>query len=398
MKKSIRFAIVFFISIYFLRDAGEEAFARETESDVDMEAALEELSDTDVLLQEILEELNFTEIDDFTEEYMPQRITFSDIVMQFIENGASGLDAETVYTWVFDLFFYEISAARPLFIQMFLFAVLFAVVNRFFLNSGAYVGDMGFLMIYGAMMILLMESFLLISDVVTKGVDTVSQFLSTLVPAYATTLMLSGNIASAGVFYELVFGVICVLEWAMKVLLIPGIHIFVLLMLLDHLFEEEKLSRLAELIESGVGLLLKLGISSVIGLGVVQSLLTPARDRISQSVVLRSMTAIPGVGNSINFAQEILLSCGILVKNSVGAAGMILLLCICITPIIKVFSFTIMYRLLVAVLQPVADKRIVECMQGVARGSTLYLKVMVGTMLLFLITIAMVTASTSFMY
>ena len=65
-------------------------------------------------------------------------------------------------------------------------------------------------------------------------------------------------------------------------------------------------------------------------------------------------------------------------------------------PLIKVFSFTLLYRLLVAVLQPVADKRIVECMHGVAKGSMLYLKVMAATLALFLIAIAMVAASTGF--
>ncbi len=354
------------------------------------------LEDPQELLWEIRKELDFQELDDFTENELPQKMTFSDLVMQIVENKTDKGALNALGTWALDLFFYELSAARPLFIQMFLFAVLFTVVNRFFLHCGAYVSEMGFLMIYGAMMILLMQSFLLVGDVVQEGVDTVSQFLTALVPTYATTLMLSGNPASAGAFYEMVFALLCLTEWAMKVLLVPGIHIYVLLMMLDHLFEEEKLSKLAELLESGIGLAIKLALSGVVGLGVVQSLLTPARDRISQSVVLRSMTALPGVGNSIHYAEEVLLSCGLLIKNSVGTAGLILLLLLGMNPLIKVFSFTLLYRLLVAVLQPVADKRIVECMHGVAKGSMLYLKVMAATLALFLIAIAMVAASTGF--
>lgn len=382
--------------------AGETVIVEETtENAVENTAGEQEPelpADSDTYLEAIMEELNLKEVDTFSEDNLPERISFSGMVAQMVENGVSGLDGETVCTWVFDLFFYELANAKPLFIQMLIFAVLFAVINRFFINCGTYVSEMSFLMVYGAMMILLMQSFLLVSEVVTEGVAKVSEFLAALVPAYATTLMLSGNAATAGAFYEMAFGIICVLEWAMKVLLVPGIHIFVLLMLLDHLFEEEKLTKFAELIESGIGIFLKITVSGVIGLGVVQSLLGPARDRISGSVVLKSMTAIPGVGNSIHFAEEILLGCGMLVKNSVGVAGLIVLVFLCATPVMKVFCFTFLYRLLVAVLQPVADKRVVECIQGVARGSALYLKIMVDTMLLFLITISMVTASTSFVY
>ncbi len=357
-----------------------------------------EESETEMYLDFIMQELHLEEVDEFSKENLPKKLSFSEMVKQLVNGNEEKINTQVIGTWIVDLFFYELASAKPLFIQMLILAILFAVINRFFIQSGSYVSEMSFFMIYGAMMILLMQSFLLISDVVISAVEKVSDFLTMLVPAYATTLMLSGNASSAGAFYELIFGMICVLEWAMKTLFVPGIHIFVLLMFLDHLFEEEKLTKFAELIESAVQIFLKVAMGGVIGLGVVQSLISPARDRISESVVLKSLSAIPGIGNSIHFAEEILLGCGMIVKNSVGVAGLIILAIICVVPIIKVFSFTFLYRLLGAVLQPIADKRIVECMQGVARGSSLYLKIMTNTMVLFLITISMVTAATSFIY
>ena len=347
-------------------------------------------------LDAIFDELQLEDLDRYVTDEIPGKITFSEMVEQIVNEGVESLDAATIGTWVFDMFFYELSAARPLFIQMILFASLFAIINRFFVNSKRYVSDMSFFMIYGAMMVLLMQSFLLVSEVVEEGVQQVCTFLTTLVPAYASTLLLSGNVSSAGCFYEITFGLICLLEWAMKVVFIPGIHIFVLLILLDHLFEEEKFTRFAELLESGMRTLLKVAVSGVLGLGVVQSLLAPARDRISQSTFLKTLTVLPGVGNSFHFAEEVVLGCGMLVKNSVGIAGMVILFILCLTPIVKVFCFHFLYKVLAAVLQPVADKRIANCVQGISNGSALYLRLMIDTMLLFLITITMMTASTSF--
>ena len=226
----------------------------------------------------------------------------------------------------------------------------------------------------------------------------VIDFLEALVPAYATTLMLSGNAASAGIFYEMTFGMVLLLESALKLFLVPAIHVFVLLEFVDHLFEEEKLSKLAELIESGIAICIKIAVGSVIGISTVQSFLTTAKDRISGNMILKSVSMLPGVGNTIGSAGEIVLGCGILIKNSVGVAAVIVLLVVCLLPLVKIFSFTFLYRLIVALLQPVADQRLVECVHGVARGSTLYLKIMVNTMLLFMIVISMVTASTSFIY
>ena len=285
-----------------------------------------------------------------------------------------------------------------MFVQMLLLAILFAVTNRVCMTCSGYVSNMSFLVVYGAMMLLLMQSFLLLHQVLQDGMQMVIDFLEALVPAYATTLMLSGNAASAGIFYEMTFGMVLLLESAFKLFLVPAIHVFVLLEFVDHLFEEEKLSKLAELIESGIGICIKIAVGSAIGISTVQSFLTTAKDRLSGNMILKSVSMLPGVGNTIGSAGEIVLGCGILIKNSVGVAAVIVLLIVCLLPLVKIFSFTFLYRLIVALLQPVADQRLVECVHGVARGSSLYLKIMVNTMLLFMIVISMVTASTSFIY
>lgn len=352
--------------------------------------------DTTDYLDAIFDELQLEQLDSYITDQLPVKMTFSSMVETLMYEGVDSLDANTIGKWIFDLFFYELSAAKPLFIQMLVFATLFAVLNRFFVNSKRYVTDLSFFIIYGAMMALLMQSFLLVGNVVQTGVQEVCTFLTTLVPAYASTLLLSGNVTSAGCFYEISFGVICLLEWAMKILFLPGIHIYVLFVLFDHLFEEEKFTRFAELLESAIKTVLKVSVSAVFGFGVVQSMLTPARDRITQSTLLKSLTVLPGVGNGVHLAEEVILSCGTLVKNSVGIAGVVLIFLLCLTPIVKVLSIHVMYKVLAALLQPIADKRIANCVQGVSKGSALYLRLMTDTMLLFLITISMVTASTSF--
>jgi stage III sporulation protein AE len=182
----------------------------------------------------------------------------------------------------------------------------------------------------------------------------------------------------------------------MKLLFVPGIHLFVLLLLVDNLFEETKLSRLAGLLEDGLALVMRLGLGVVMGLGVVQSLLAPAKDRLAGSGLYRGLSAIPGVGNTIGAAGELLVGCGIMIKNSVGAAALVVLTVICLTPLFKVFCFHVMYRLAAALLEPFCDRRIAQCVHDVGRGCAIYLRLLRTVLLLFWITVAMIGASTSF--
>jgi stage III sporulation protein AE len=57
-----------------------------------------------------------------------------------------------------------------------------------------------------------------------------------------------------------------------------------------------------------------------------------------------------------------------------------------------------MYRLAAALLEPFCDRRIAQCVYDVGRGCAIYLRLLRTMLLLFWITVAMIGASTSFMY
>ena len=355
-------------------------------------------ADENDYLQKLMELLQLDSVDSYLDEHMAKDVSFHELVTRTVENGGDIFSIKDIGSHIFALFFGELSSGKTLLLQMVLLACLFAFFQRLLIKPDTYVSQMSFFIVYGAVILLMMESFLLVSKVVESGITDITGFLQVLVPAYATTLMLSGNAASAGIFYEMMFALIFLLEWALKAFIVPGIHIYVLLELMDHFFVEHKFSKLAELIAAVIRLFRKIAVGGVLGLSAVQSLLAPARDRISQSAVLKSLSVLPGVGNGFHLAEEVLLSCGMLVKNSVGVAGLVILLFLCLTPVIKVLCFSFLYKLIAAILQPICDPRILGAVNGVAKASSMYFDIIVDSMLLFLITIAMVTASSSFIY
>ena len=257
---------------------------------------------------------------------------------------------------------------------------------------------MGFLLIYTTLMVLLMQSFFLVRDIAMEGMNGILTFLQALIPTFTMAMVFTGNMVSGGVTYEIAFFFIYLMEFLMKHILSPMIHVFILVLFLNHLFEEDKLSKLAEFMEKVIGIILKGAFGAVIGLGVVQSLLAPMKDRLASNVMLSGVSSIPGIGGALGSVGEIILSCGMLIKNSVGIIGLILLFIIAVIPVLKIGCFWVMYHLLSILLQPVADIRLVECVSGVARGCDLYLKLILYSMLLFFVLISMVTMATSFVF
>lgn len=356
------------------------------------------LTEVENYLEEIIEALDFSSLNEFLYDHMRTEMTFEELVAQISTNGLEALNKENICSFVFDAIFYELSVARPIFIKMLLFSILFSVVHRLLVTKNKYISDIGFLMIYAVLMVLLMQSFFLVKEIALDGINGLITFLNALIPTYAVTLVFTGSGVTGAFLYEIAFFLVYLIELLMKSFLIPLIHVFVLIWFLNNLFDEDKLSKLAEFLEKAVGFILKGTFGGVIGLGIVQSLLTPVKDRLAGNVVLSGMSAIPGIGGMLGSAGEIIFSCGLLIKNSVGVIGLIILFFIAMIPVLKIGCFSLLYHMLSMTLQPIADKRLTECIAGVARGCDLYLKIVLYSMMLFFILFSMVTVATSFVF
>ena len=69
---------------------------------------------------------------------------------------------------------------------------------------------------------------------------------------------------------------------------------------------------------------------------------------------------IPGIGNSAQTVSKTIAGSAVLVKNSIGVAAVIVMAVIIGIPLLKLVVMALLYQILGAVLEPVADSRIVK--------------------------------------
>ena len=173
------------------------------------------------------------------------------------------------------------------------------------------------------------------------------------------------------------------------------INIYIMVRVLGNLTGEDFLSEFADLIRKIVSWALRSLLACVVSVNVIQGLLAPAIDAVRRSALTRTAEALPWVGNAIGGAAEVVLGTAVLIKNGIGMAGAVIAVAICAVPIAQMLLMALMYKLAAALVQPVSDKRITTCISGVSEGYEIMVKVIFTTGALFLLTIAVVAASTS---
>ncbi len=110
------------------------------------------------------------------------------------------------------------------------------------------------------------------------------------------------------------------------------------------------------------------------------------------------MRVIPGAGQILNSMTEILAGSAMLIKNSVGAAALVVLILISFLPLVKTAVFLVLYRALAAFMEPVADKRFCAAVSALGQAAALYLKLMFYAVLLFFLTTSIICAVTTLHY
>ena len=175
--------------------------------------------------------------------------------------------------------------------------------------------------------------------------------------------------------------------------LLPAVYIYLLMELVNHLTREEFLSRMAELLKNIIAWSLKTIVGALVGLQMIQRLISPALDALKRTAVGRTAGAIPGIGNVINGVTEMVLGSAVLVKNSLGAAAAVILLLLGLSPVIRLGISTVFYQFLAALVQPVADRRMVGCLHTMGESIGMLLKLLLTVEVLFLLTIAILAGS-----
>lgn len=355
----------------------------------------EEPEDVEAITNRLLEQFDFGELDEGLKGLFPEeRLDFRDILAEVL-SGNTKATMELAGRLVSDQLAYAMKSSRENLIRILFLAVMAAVFTNFgHVFQSRQISEVSFYIIYLLLIALSLNSFQVVVEWTTEGIEGLTAFMGVFCPVYFLAVTIAKGSVTAGAFYHLVLFLIFLVELLIVKLLLPLVHVYMMVKILNFLSPEEYLSKLAELIETAVSWILKSLLASVVGLNVMQSLISPAVDTVKRSVVTRGAEAIPGIGDAIGGMTEVVLGTAVLVKNGIGVTGAVICFALCIFPLVQIGCIALMYKLAAALIQPVSDKRVIGCVESVGDGCSLLMRITFTAGFLFLLTIVAVSAST----
>lgn len=348
----------------------------------------ESVVDYDDAIEEIINNLDMDLVDaKLKDSGYSYQISFKDIVND-IKDGDMSAVIKNVTKMAINAVYEDLAQNKQLMIQLISIALLGSIfVNISGSFGNGFVSENGFYVTYLIMTSIMLSSFSVALDMVCVSLERVLNLIRIVVPIYALAMNYIGRSVTAVGMYE----VILVGVWIVQVIIIrfviPLIKFYVIVSLVNNLNKEDSFSKLCLLIKNLVSWLLKTIVVFIAGLNIIKSLIEPQIDAIGRTTVNKVIASIPG-GSIMSVLAGTFLGAGLVIKNSIGVAGIIFICVLVMVPVVKMFLFMLMVRITSVVVQPIGEKRYVEGIEALSGGMSLLLQTIGSSVVLFMLTIA----------
>lgn len=355
-------------------------------------------AETETAIWDIAEEIeSYLDLDEiqtgFRELSGQSSFSFADTVLGLLR-GEIPFEPEQLPGMISELFLGQLQQQKQMAIQILVVVLASAIFSNFVkVFDSSQIADISFFMMYLLISTLLIRSFMTMNQSVAQTCSTINRFMQLLMPSYLVTVVLSSGTISAVGFYEITVLGMQFLQMLIIRVVLPAVNFYLVLLILNQMSTEDYFSRFAELVETVIEWVTKGIFGIVVGLQAVQVLIAPAVDTLKNSAMHRLAKMIPGIGTVIDSAAETVAGSAVVIKNAVGVAGMLALLVVCMTPLLKLLACILIFRLLCALIQPFSEKRMVEGIASISRGAVLLLRILSTGMSIFIISLAMITAA-----
>lgn len=332
---------------------------------------------------------------DSTNPYLDE-FSIKDVMLDAIK-GKGKITPVKVINGITNLVFGEVSTYFKLMGKLMILAIFCTVLSTLSLSfNNKSTSQIAFYVCYIVLIITLTESFLISMQIAQATIDQMTMIMHASVPVMMTLLISTGNMTSSGVFHPLIVSSIQIASIILRNTVLPLVFFVSVLEIVSHMSDDFKITKLVDLAYSAIKWILKGIVALFIGIMTMYGLTAPIVDgAINKTAKSMMTTFVPVVGEALSGTVDLVMNCGVIVKNSYTIGVIILLLLICAIPLIKVFLCMLVYQLTSAIIEPLSDKRIAQCMSGMGRATGYLLGTLSTVMVLFILNMLILIGSSN---
>ena len=314
------------------------------------------------------------------------------ITDMFNEAVQGKINNQTIYKKILKLLGQEVTSSLKVLISILVIIVIHGILKSITDSlENNNVSQIIYFVQYILIVTLIMSNFTEIIKLVQETANNLVGFINVLIPLLLTLMVYTGSITTSTVLEPIILFISNFTGNIIANVLIPAVLIIVVFSIISKISERIQIEKISKFLKSSVVWFLGIVLTIFVGVVSLEGTLSSSVDGITAKTAKAAVSSvIPVVGKVLGDVVDSVLGCGVILKNAVGFIGVIVIIGICIMPIIKIGTLSIIYSLASAVVQPVADEKIVKLLDEMSGVFKLLLAILCSLSVILIIGITMV--------
>ncbi|WDV47943.1 stage III sporulation protein AE [Clostridiaceae bacterium M8S5] len=324
------------------------------------------------------------------DNYLP-KINFKQYIFSLIK-GEQVLDAGEILKGLLHMIFNEVRNNISLLVKLLIIAIICSIMTnlRSAFNDNS-ISEIAYISCYIIIIGIVISSCIDGIRIGKEAIDQMVSFMQALFPTMMVLLAAMGGISSSAIFQPIILGTMTTISVIIKEIIIPLIYFSSIIGLINNISSKVQISKLAQLMKQVSVLIIGVCFTIFVGILSIQGMTAAKVDGITIRTAKFAIDSfIPIVGGYITEAVDTVIGCSMLLKNAIGVIGLITLFIICIIPCIKIMALILVYKLTAAIVQPIADEKLVNSIGEISKAFVLVLAAVISVALMFFITITII--------
>ena len=350
----------------------------------------------DTFIQEQLNNLNIQELELVLEDiFRGNEIDYPKIsiknAISSILKGEQVVNTNEIVSQVYSFFLLEIRENLILIAQILAITIACSILTNLRTSfEGDNIAELAHYICYILLAMLTVNSFVIALELGKKTVVQMVDFMQVILPILLTLMTVVSGPNAKLLFHPVVLGTVSIIGFIIKNLVFPLILFSFIIGIISNISEKIQFSQLSKLIRQIIigivtsSLTIFIGIITIFGIGTKVDGMTIRTAKFAVD------NLVPIVGKFLSDAVETVVSCSAIVKNGIGLIGLLTIFLICIIPIIKIIVLMLAYKILGAIVQPIASENIVNFFDEVGKALLLVMIGMISVATMFFMTITII--------
>lgn len=323
--------------------------------------------------------------------------SFGDKVKKIV-SGEFADGQQSIFKAIINLIFDDVLTFVPLLASIIIISILCGFLSNLKSDSsGKGVGDIIHFVCYGVVISIVMTAVVNLIQMTGKTINGLRSQMEVVFPLLLTIMTAIGGTMSVSIYQPAVALLSSAIMHIFTSVLMPIFIFSIVFTIISNLTSTVKLEKFTKFFQSTFKWIIGGIFTIFMAFLSIQGITASTYDGVSIRTAKYAIRSyVPILGGYLSEGFDVIMASSVLIKNAIGASGLLLMFSSIISPIVKIVVFILVLKLAAAILEPLTDPRISDFIYTVSKSLSMLIVMILGVAFMYLITVGLIMCTANF--